>query len=57
MNETEKGEYRIIAEQCEALARRFHALEDGTIKAHTDDAKMVGVMSRNLIRMLVSDWM
>jgi hypothetical protein len=57
MTKEEQNEYKIIADQCERLATQFHALASGRIKPHTEDAKFVGIMARNLIRLLVNDWM
>ncbi len=53
----DQQEYATIADQLERLAAKFRQLQRGTLKPHTKDSEIVGVMTRNVIRLLVSDWL
>ena len=46
-----------IGDSLFGLANDYRRLAYGTIKPHTGEAKMIALRAKNLIRILVADWL
>ncbi len=44
------------ADALEQLAEHYRDLGSGTVNPHSDDAKIVGFAARNIVRLLVMEW-